>query len=246
MLTMIAPNGATRTKADHPHLPITIPEIVATACDCHAKGADALHLHVRDALGRHSLDTGLYREALGELARTVPAMAVQVTTESAGLYGPSEQASMLLDLKPGWASLALREAAQDMDIAQRLYADCAANGIRLQHILYDEGDIALLTRFSELGWIGADPEVLLVLGRYGTGGSNPKDIAPFRASLPDDTRWMLCAFGPIEHKCLVAAAALGGDIRVGFENAVVDRTGSLWPDMAASVTALLSRRELAA
>ena len=57
---MVAPNGATKTKADHPALPVTIPEIVACAEACARAGADGIHAHVRDAEGRHVLDAGLY------------------------------------------------------------------------------------------------------------------------------------------------------------------------------------------
>ena len=52
-LIMAAPNGTRRVKADHPAIPITIFETVATAMACRAAGADALHLHVRDASGHH-------------------------------------------------------------------------------------------------------------------------------------------------------------------------------------------------
>lgn len=66
---MVAPTGARRGKADHPALPVSIPEIVATAVACFAAGARAIHAHVRDAGGLHSLDPGLYRELLAELHR---------------------------------------------------------------------------------------------------------------------------------------------------------------------------------
>ena len=55
---MVAPNGARRGKADHASLPLTLAETLATARACHAAGADALHLHVRDEAGAHSLDAG--------------------------------------------------------------------------------------------------------------------------------------------------------------------------------------------
>ena len=66
---MVAPNGAMRGKADHPALPVTIPETVETARACFQAGADALHLHIRDDQGRHTLDPGRYHEALVPLER---------------------------------------------------------------------------------------------------------------------------------------------------------------------------------
>ena len=44
---MVAPTGARRSKADHPALPITLPEIVATAAACHS--TPLAHRHARKA-----------------------------------------------------------------------------------------------------------------------------------------------------------------------------------------------------
>ena len=82
---MVAPSGARKTTADHPAIPITIAQSVAVAQNCHAVGADAIHLHVRKADGSHSIDVGQYREAIAELGRAVPTMDVQVSTESGGI-----------------------------------------------------------------------------------------------------------------------------------------------------------------
>ena len=53
----VAPNGGRRSKADHPALPLTVPELVRTAAECLAAGAAMLHLHIRDAQGGHLLDS---------------------------------------------------------------------------------------------------------------------------------------------------------------------------------------------
>ena len=55
-LIMVAPNGARKTKADHPALPITPAELAATASACLEAGAAAIHLHVRDRDGGHTLE----------------------------------------------------------------------------------------------------------------------------------------------------------------------------------------------
>ena len=57
---MVAPNGARKTKNDHPNLPISVSEIVQEAVNCFNEGANAIHAHVRDKKGDHCLDVGLY------------------------------------------------------------------------------------------------------------------------------------------------------------------------------------------
>ena len=91
---MVAPNGARRGKADHPALPVTIPEIVACAVDCQAAGADGIHAHVRDAEGAHVLDAGLYAELIAALAQATPGLAVQITTEAVGRYSAAAQRAL--------------------------------------------------------------------------------------------------------------------------------------------------------
>lgn len=161
------PTGARRSTADHPALPISTAQIVATARACVDAGADALHLHVRDSAGRHTLDAGRYRESLRELATQLPELPVQITTEAAGIYDVAAQLACLERLRPNWASIALREIARDPDLAPRVYATCAAQGTVVQHILYDTEDIARLRDWQARGIIrpGQDA-VLFVLGRH--------------------------------------------------------------------------------
>lgn len=239
---MVAPNGAARTKADHPALPMTIPEIVASAAACHAAGADGLHAHVRDAEGGHVLDAGLYAELLAELARSVPAMRLQITTEAVGRYHPADQRRLVETLRPAMVSVALREitAEPDMAITRRFFAFCAEADIAVQHILYSPAEVDGLARLIDHGVIAnRGLQVLHVLGRYTAGQqSSPGDILPAlrhqtAAGLAPD--WAVCAFGPSETDCLVAARRAGGKVRIGFENNFWNRDGSLAADNAARV-----------
>ena len=239
---LVAPNGARRGRQDHPTLPVDTDAIVATAQACFAAGAQGLHLHVRDAEGRHSLDAGRYREVLDELRRAVPRMDVQITTEAAGIYDVQAQLDCLEAVRPSWASISVREIARSPELADRVYGVCAAQGTRVQHILYDADDAALLALWRSQGIVRPEQnERLFVLGRYASGQvSRPGDLEQF---MPASAPWMVCAFGPQEHACLLAAAARGGDVRVGFENGLTDADGTPWADNAASVAALVKALE---
>lgn len=251
-LLMVAPNGATRTRADHPALPVTIPQIVACAVACAEAGADGLHAHVRDSDGRHVLDAGLYAELLAELDRRVPALQVQVTTEAAGRYTPVEQRALVQTLRPAAVSIALREitAEADMAVTLRFFAFCAEAGIAVQHILYDAGDVVKLGRLMAQGIVpAAGLKVLHVLGRYVDGQrAEPEDlVAPLQAQrglgvVPD---WAVCAFGPQESACLLSALRAGGKARIGFENNLLRPDGRPARDNAEQVADFvqLARRE---
>ena len=220
---MLAPNGARKTKADHPRLPVTIPELIAETRLALAEGAEGLHAHVRDEQGRHSLDAGLYRELLAETDREFPGLFVQVTTEAAGLYSAARQRQLVRDLRPRHVSIGLREVMSDGDIAASadLFAFCMDEGIDVQHILYDDEDCRRFLTLRDEGVIPGDrPQVLHVLGRYSAGQvSDAAEIAPRIASLDGhEVDWGLCAFGRNETACLIETLRLGGKARIGFEN----------------------------
>ncbi len=250
MLLMAAPNGARRSKADHPALPLTPAELATTAAAVQSAGAAAIHIHVRDHQGAHLLDAAAYREAITAIRRAVgQKLIIQVTTEAVGRYTANEQMALVRDLRPEAVSLALRELIPDQateSVAAEFLAWLVREHIWPQYILYSPEDLARFADLRRRGLIpGERPSVLCVLGRYSSGQrAEPADLLPFlTADLPDD--WSLCAFGPRENACVLLAAALGGHARVGFENNLWLPDGSQAPDNAALVAAAAAGAELA-
>jgi uncharacterized protein (DUF849 family) len=220
----VAPTGARRTRADHPALPLTVPEIAREAAACREAGAVLLHLHVRDREGRHTLDPGIYRQAIAAVRREAgPELIVQITTEAVGRFTVAEQMAAVRAVQPEAVSLAVRELVPDAGAereAAAFLAECATRGTLLQYIAYAPGD---LERVHDLAARGVLPDrgasVLFVLGRYAEGQrSRPEDLEPFLAAYALGAPWFVCAFGPEEGACALAAAARGGHARVGFEN----------------------------
>ncbi|WP_417667961.1 3-keto-5-aminohexanoate cleavage protein [Roseibium sp.] len=245
---MVAPNGARRTKSDHPALPMTIEETVATAVACHAAGAGGLHAHVRDETGAHVLDAGLYRELLSQMRDSAPQLAVQITTEAVGKYSPEDQRKLVEDVVPEAVSIAVREMVPDEDSksAARFYAWCREAGIAVQHILYSPEDMARFFELVEANVVpGEDHQLLCVLGRYAENQESvPEDLDPFLPLLHERGQdlaldWAVCAFGHRETDCLVHAISKGGKARIGFENGLWNRNGELAADNASRVRDLV-------
>ncbi|WP_235830110.1 BKACE family enzyme [Algihabitans albus] len=237
----VAPNGARKTKSDHPALPIEPEEIAETAKACAAAGAAMIHLHVRDAKGQHSLDVGRYRAATEAIRAAVGQdLVIQVTTEAVGRFDPAEQMESVRRLEPEAASFALRELVPDAESeteAARFFAWVAEAGIQAQFILYDADDLRRFRALRRRGVLPAGPQFLLfVLGRYAAGQrSEPTDLLPFLALDEAADPWAICAFGPKEAAAAVTAAALGGHARVGFENNLLLPDGGIAKDNAALV-----------
>lgn len=252
----VAPNGARKTHADHPALPITPDELAACARQCVDAGAAMLHLHVRRPDGTHSLEPDDYRPAIAAVQQAVgDALVLQITTEAVGIYTPEQQMASVRALQPEAISAALRElvpdAAHEAEAA-RFFGELAAARTAIQYILYSADDVV---RYRDLRTRGVLPDtphwVLFVLGRYSAGQrSDPSDLLPFLQAWADggaltaNVPWAMCAFGPREAECALTAALLGGHARLGFENNMALPDGSTAPDNAALVTNL--RRHLGA
>lgn len=231
---MVAPNGARLSKSDHPNLPLSLDEVVEEAKACFEAGADGLHLHLRDTDGGHILDAGQYREAVSELANAAPALQIQITTEAVGMYDPAAQIYVAEHGGARFVSASIRELSRESDTEKlaRFFERCAEAGVSLQHILYDDSDLRLLTELLPEKLLRSDSlQLLFVLGGHGVGAvGDPKALDPFLTGLknlnirPD---WGVCAFGQPETECLVYALEQGGKLRVGFENSRLNSDGSV-------------------
>jgi uncharacterized protein (DUF849 family) len=248
LILAVAPNGARKTRADHPAVPISPAELAATAAAAQAAGACMIHLHVRDAEHKHSLDVGAYREASAAVREAVgDRMVIQVTSEAVGLFTPQQQMAMVRELRPEAVSLAVREVIPDAaagDEAREFLAWLVGDGILPQYILYAPEDVPHFGKLQAEGVIPAGPAFLLfVLGRYTPGQrSVPNDLLPFLTAIEDWPQaaglpWAICAFGPKETACVTAAATLGGHARVGFENNLFLPSGRRAGDNAELVAA---------
>ena len=242
LIVTVAPNGAYKTPAQHPALPITASAMADTAKACLDAGAAMLHMHVRQADGRHLLDAQAYQDATAAVRRAVGRqLVVQITTEAAQVYQPPAQMAVVRAVQPEAVSVGLRELLQPSVSEQELHGFfqwLVDHEVMTQVILYDTADVAHWQRLRASGVI---PEakwfLLFVLGRYSAGQtSSPRDLLPFLAADDGNYPWAMCAFGPEENACAIAAAALGGHARVGFENNLYLKDGSLAPGNAALVS----------
>ena len=241
VIITVAPNGAYKKAADHPAVPMTPDALPLEARACLDAGAGMMHMHVRKPDGSHLLDAHAYREALAAVDRAVGReLLVQVTSEAAGVYKAAEQIALVRELQPEAVSMGLREIAvpeiPETELAA-FFAWVAERRIMAQIILYDEGDVQ---RWQSLRARGLVPpgawSVLFVLGRYSVGQtSSAYDLLPFLAAYDHTLPWAICAFGAEENACVTTAAAFGGHMRVGFENNLKLRDGSIAPGNAALV-----------
>lgn len=251
LLIASAPNGAYKTRDQHNQLPITAAQLADTAAAVLHAGACMLHLHVRDANGKHTLAADAYQTAVQAIrAKVGDDLFIQLTSESAGVYAAEQQRQAIYALgcvRADGLSIALRElirAPDDLPAAEKLFHHLATRNVAAQYILYSAADINHYASLLKHGVIPPDGHsVLLVVGRYDADKSTANALHHMvdllRASTDQLINWMVCAFGAHEFSCLLETTKLGGHVRVGFENSIVLRCGSAAKDNAQLIMQLL-------
>jgi uncharacterized protein (DUF849 family) len=233
-MVMSAPNGARRDHADHAALPMTADESASDAVALLDAGVSILHLHVRDDAGKHSLDAGRYRQAIAAVRKSVgDELIIQVTTEAVGQYSSEQQIALVRELKPEAVSLALREICPSQtneQIAAEFFAWMRSENIWPQYILYSVDDVLRFDDMRQRGIFADDaPFAMFVLGEY--ANAVPGTVADLDLMLAatdaDDYPWAVCCFGQQENAVMLASTALGGHVRLGFENNLYLPDGTL-------------------
>jgi len=250
ILIAVAPNGAKKSKRDHAALPITPLELAREAAACCEAGAGMIHLHVRDAKGKHTLDPAAYRPAIQEIEAAVgDRMLIQVSSEAAGVYDASRQIELMKQLAPHCISCGLKEFVQDesrIETGAGFFAELDKSGTLIQYILYSPEDVRWYERLCRLGVIpGNNHLVLFVLGRYGEMQGHPDQLDDYLMALQRKSNWMVCAFGEKEHLVMRRVAECGGHARIGFENNLRLPSGAPAPDNVALVKITVQSANLA-
>lgn len=242
IMVIAAPNGARRSKLDHPAIPLTPGELAEDAGQLRQAGVAVLHLHVRDEAGRHTLDVSRYREAIAAIRDEVgDDLIVQVTTEAVGMYDAEQQMQLVRALMPEAVSLALRELCPDHASESRaaeFFGWLGKHGVWPQYILYSADDVEKFDDMRRRGvFADSAPFVLFVLGRYAGGSEgSPSDLdALMSAADCSAFPWAVCCFGSQELEVMRSAYALGGHVRLGFENNLAMADGQVAADNVALI-----------
>jgi uncharacterized protein (DUF849 family) len=232
-LITVAPTGAESSKADVPQLPTTPEELVETARRCEAAGASMIHLHIRDADHRPTLDAGLLRAAV-EGVRSATDLVVQLST-GGSVHDPLDVRLTVLDAEPDSCSLTCGTTNFGDDVflnpwpfVVSLYRQSIEREVVPEFELFDLGHVAALRRVL-------DQEGLPYGGRVhvdfvtGVPGGMPGTTAALMSGVallpPEVTSWSATGIGRSHLPIAAAALSAGGHLRVGMEDNLVYARG---------------------
>jgi 3-keto-5-aminohexanoate cleavage enzyme len=231
-LLSVAPTGAETDKADAPGLPVTVEELVSTAKACEAVGAAVIHVHVRDAETRPTLDLGYVRAAL-DAVRDSTDLIVQVSTGGAVTDSESDRLAVL-DAGPDAASLTCGTVNFGADVfmnrwefIERLYLEMREREIVPEFELFDLGHVATMTRLLDKHGApyGGHVHCDLVMGVPGGMPGTVQALVTCVAALPPGATFSATGVGRTTLPVMLAALSAGGHLRVGMEDTLTFSAG---------------------
>ncbi len=111
-----------------------------------------------------------------------------------------------------------------------ILSTCAENGTRFEIECYDIGHLYTLAHFAERGLVKPPLFVQSVFGILGGIGAHPEDVMHMKRTADrlfgDSYRWSVLGAGR-NQLAIAAAAAMGGNVRVGLEDSLWIGPGQL-------------------
>jgi 3-keto-5-aminohexanoate cleavage enzyme len=121
----------------------------------------------------------------------------------------------------------------------------AENHIKPEYECFEQGMIDTTLELTEKGFLPADDmHFNLVLGVKGTMAASARNLAFMVDSLPKDATWCATGIGRGEFPVAAVALAMGGHVRVGFEDNLYLAKGVKAPSNGALVEKAVSMARL--
>ncbi len=224
--------GAELTRDQQPNLPTSPQEIISAAVECYEAGAAVIHIHVRDAEGNPTQDAGIFHEVV-EGIRARCDVITQVSTGGA-VWMSADERLQSIECRPDMATLTTGTVnfGDSVFVNNRGLVETFARRLRDYGIvpeieIFDAGMLDEAMRLRNMGLITEPLQFDFVMGVPGGIGAEPAHLVHLVRSLPPGSTWSVAGIGRHQLTLGTIALAMGGNVRVGFEDNIYYRKGQL-------------------
>lgn len=233
VIVTVAPVGGELTRGEQPNLPLTPEEIGDEVAAAAEAGASIVHVHARDGDGVPTQRGDAFATII-EAIRSRCDIVIQTST--GGSVGMTEdERAEPLDLDPEMATLTTGTVnfgdevfENPPPLIERFYRRMRERGIVPEFECFDAGHVDAAIRLVERN--DDRPRHLhfdFVLGVPGGMRGSPEAVAFMASLLPAGATWSATGIGRAHLPVTLAAIALGGHVRTGFEDNIYYRKGEL-------------------
>jgi 3-keto-5-aminohexanoate cleavage enzyme len=232
LVITVAGVGAEVQRSQQPHLPLLPDEVGEEYGRAYDAGATIGHVHGRRLDGTPTQDLETFRAYSTAIRRRCPIIQ-QFSTGGAVGMGVEERIEALV-LEPDMATLTLGTCNFGDDVFENslptiraILARIRQYGITPELEIFDDGMLATADALFAKGLITPPAHFDFVLGVPGAAAATPENLLHFARSVPAGCTWTVAGIGRRQTAMATLAIAMGGHVRVGFEDNIYYRKGEL-------------------
>ncbi|HEX2233521.1 MAG TPA: 3-keto-5-aminohexanoate cleavage protein [Thermoleophilaceae bacterium] len=232
-------SGAVANRDQCPAIPYTPEEYAEEARRAVDEGASMIHIHARTREGVPSYEIEDFRAITEAILGAVDDVVVNYSTGAIGV--PNEKRiAYLRELRPDVAALNMgsmnyaKYSRKRKDFVFKAVFENSFDtiiefveamnelGIRPEHECFDSGHVANLDPLIDMGLLQEPLQISCVMGVTGGIRSTPENLAHMAGQIPGGAssrnNWGVIGISRDQWRLVAAAAALGGNVRVGLED----------------------------
>ena len=225
--------GGVHGKESNPNLPETPAEIADAATAAEAAGASILHLHARRDNGERAFSTDRFQAVTDAVREATDDVIVQHSTGGTAAPDGLRAEPLRTDPAPEMASLDMGPlnrydrltSENTRELVATLHAEMRERDIKPELEVFNGGhlneSLRILDEFDD------PPYLNLVFGGGTTTVPHPRTLLTMVETLPENVEFNVLGFGPHQLPLTTMGLFLGGHVRVGLEDNLYYRRGTL-------------------
>ncbi len=227
--------GAMPTKSDNPNLPTQPKEIAQAILECYEAGAAVAHIHVRDDFGNPTMNLKKFEETVNLVREAKCPILLNLTTSGAANVSNEDRMLPFITLRPELASFDAGTMnwmnssvfLNEPGFLEELGIRMQANHVKPEIEVFDMGMLNTALYYESKGILKSPLHFQICLGAPGGMKANIENLLFVVNHLPANCTWGTFGVGKGAMEITLAALALGGGIRTGFEDNVYYNYGEL-------------------
>ena len=233
VIVTAALTGAVTTKKDNPNLPTQPEEICKAALEAYDAGAAMVHLHMRNEDDTPTMRFDRFEETVKLIRATGCPVLLNLTSSGGQGFGWEERIKPFKELKPHMASLDAGTMnwlntvvfMNEPGFLELCGKEMIAAGVKPEIEVFDMGMLNTAKYYLKKGILQGPAHFQLCLGAPGGMEATTENLLYLVNHLPEDCTWSTFGIGRGANEVMMAALALGGNVRVGLEDNVYYNAG---------------------
>ena len=226
--------GAEVTKEQNPAVPYTVEEIVREAKSAVDAGAAIVHVHVREDDGTPTQSKERFKVCMDAIKAACPDVILIPSTGGAvGMTAeerlqPTELFPEMATLDCGTCNFGDDVFENTMPMMRAFGQRMMENNIKPEYECFEMGHLDTVLNMAKKGQVpGAPMQFNFVLGVPGCTPATIPNLCWLVNSIPAGSTWTATGIGRHQFTLAAAAIAMGGNVRVGFEDSIYIEKGVL-------------------